>query len=231
MSPPVRAKNTVEVGDEFGYLTVLQANYGSRVSVACKCRCGNIKPIRIFNLCNGTVKSCGCFRRTVIWSGDKLRKHGMTQTPEYQCWLGIIKRCYNTNHDSYLKYGARGITMSQEWRQSFEVFFAYVGPRPDPKYSLDRWPNKDGNYEPGNVRWATKRQQRENQVETRIHPLTALGKTMLLLDWERETGLTRSAIKKRLARGFTPDEAVSTPPMSSKEAAKRATFARTGIQL
>lgn len=90
------------------------------------------------------------------------RTHGMTGTTEYKIWEGIKQRCLNPNERGYPKYGGRGIKVCDEWAASFQAFFDYVGYRPGPEFTIDRIDN-DGNYEPGNVRWATARQQSANQ--------------------------------------------------------------------
>lgn len=89
-------------------------------------------------------------------------KHGRSQTPEYRCWQQLKARCLNLNHRAYPNYGGRGITVHPDWVNDFEAFLAYVGPRPSSKHSLDRV-DVDGNYEPGNVRWATWRTQAKNR--------------------------------------------------------------------
>src|SRR5436190_13574310 len=81
--------------------------------------------------------------------------HGMTGTPEYQAWRNIMERCLNPNHPHYDVWGGRGVRVCLEWQESFLSFYRHAGPRPGPGYSIDRFPNKDGHYEPGNVRWAT----------------------------------------------------------------------------
>jgi hypothetical protein len=86
-------------------------------------------------------------------------KHGMAHTPEYQSWVGAKMRCSNPNNKNY---GGRGITMCQAWAESFEEFYRYIGARPSPEHSLDRIDN-NGNYEPGNCRWALAWEQSFNQ--------------------------------------------------------------------
>jgi hypothetical protein len=86
--------------------------------------------------------------------------------PEHMAWVNMIHRCHNPAHDDYRYYGARGITVCEEWQQSFMAFFAHVGPRPSNRHTLDRIDN-DGNYEPGNVRWATWYQQRANRRDAK----------------------------------------------------------------
>jgi hypothetical protein len=85
-----------------------------------------------------------------------------TRSPEYSIWATAKQRVTNPNNERWSDYGGRGITMCPEWLASFEAFFAYVGPRPSPDHSIDRIDN-DGNYEPGNVRWADRKTQRANR--------------------------------------------------------------------
>jgi hypothetical protein len=104
-------------------------------------------------------------------------RHGQSQTPEYKCWQQIKARCLNENHRAYPDYGGRGVTMAPEWVSDFAAFLEHVGVRPSPRHSLDRWPNNDGNYEPGNVRWATPAEQNNNRRPHRAHGERALRPT------------------------------------------------------
>lgn len=97
------------------------------------------------------------------------RSHGHTrggQSPTYRTWVNMWTRCTNPNATQYKWYGAQGVQVCARWK-SFEVFIADVGERPSLDHTLDRFPNKDGNYEPGNVRWATRREQCRNRKSTR----------------------------------------------------------------
>lgn len=128
---------------------------------------------------------------------------------EHRCWATMLSRCYNPNRDNYQHYGGRGITVCDEWRNSFAAFFAHVGLKPTPKHSIDRFPNKNGNYEPGNVRWANQSEQCRNQRDNRI--ITANGESITLAEWAERTGISKDAIRVRLGLGWTPERAISEP--------------------
>ena len=95
---------------------------------------------------------------TLAISDGRHRRNGeppLRKTPLYRTWLGMKQRCYNVNSTYYKDYGGRGITICDEWKQDFVSFRDYMGDKPTPQHSIDRI-NNNGNYEPGNVRWATK---------------------------------------------------------------------------
>ncbi len=97
-------------------------------------------------------------------------KHGLIHTSEYSIWLAMKDRCLNPKSSNYSNWGGRGIGIFDPWIHDFMAFYAYVGPRPSPQHSLDRWPDLNGNYEPSNVRWATKFQQTENRRPCKTGP-------------------------------------------------------------
>jgi hypothetical protein len=125
------------------------------------------------------------------------RSHGKATSVEYKTWNGMIQRCHNPNDSGYVAYGGRGITVCPEWRASFAAFFAHVGMRPSPKHSIDRYPNQDGNYEPGNVRWATTKEQARN-VKSNVW-IEFDGKRMVAKDWAVALGITHAALRRRMA--------------------------------
>lgn len=150
-------------GSCFGKLQVLHKeseSSGKRVKFVCRCECGNIKPVLSSLLTRGKAISCGCYRKT------HLVKHGHSRrganSPEYKAWNDIKSRCLNSNDMRYAYYGGRGITLCDEWQNSFIPFLEHIGLRPNNSYSIDRI-NVNGNYEPGNVRWATKSEQMLNR--------------------------------------------------------------------
>jgi hypothetical protein len=174
---------------------------------ACRCDCGNPHEAASSNLLTGNVTSCGCFARDV--SSLVHRTHGMHGTSTYSIWVSMIKRCHNPKDTQYPNYGGRGITVCSAWRDSFESFYADMGTRPN-GMELDRWPNNDGNYEPGNVRWATRSQNGGNKRNSRW--VTIGGETRTLTDWARVSGVQESVIEDRIRRGV--DHVLS--PVSEK---------------
>jgi hypothetical protein len=155
-------------------------------------------------------------------------KHGMHKTPEYSSWEHMKQRCTNPNKRSFPWYGGRGISVHPEWMHSFLAFYAHVGPKPSPKHSLDRI-DVNGNYEPGNVRWATQQQQMENARSARM--VTLLGKTQTVSAWARERGLSSGQIQMRLKKGWSIEDAVLIPSSPGKKIMHAKRKQATGLLL
>jgi hypothetical protein len=118
-------------------------------------------------------------------------------------------RCLNKGSRLYPKYGGKGITIVSRWIDSFENFLADMGERPAGT-TLDRYPDNNGDYEPGNCRWATPKQQNRNR--NFVRRITAFGKTMTIDEWAEETGLSSSCLRKRVIdRNWTPEKALTKP--------------------
>lgn len=130
----------------------------------------------------------------------------LTDCPEYNSWSNARRRCHNPGHSQFPSYGARGIIMCDRWRKSFSAFLADMGRRPSPDHSIDRIDN-DGNYEPGNCRWATAAEQANNKRNNVF--IEAHGERLSLHEWASKTGLKYGTIRIRLFRGFTPEQAVT----------------------
>lgn len=156
-------------GQRFGRLLVVckATDVGARyTSWLCACDCGVTSEILTGNLNNGTSRSCGCLKREV--ASKRFLTHGHSGTPTHGCWMAMRQRCINPNANGYAHYGARGIAVCDRWLESFENFLADMGERPSLRHSIDRYPNNDGNYEPGNCRWATKTEQMRNTRATKL---------------------------------------------------------------
>jgi hypothetical protein len=148
------------VGQQFGRLTVINMVWktehnGTRMQVCrCVCSCGTKRRVDPRDLKIGATVSCGCRMREAPIT------HNRCYSGTYNSWRAMIERCTNRRHSTYERYGARGIIVCERWRQ-FSSFLADMGDRPVGR-SLDRYPDNAGNYEPGNCRWATPKQQAKN---------------------------------------------------------------------
>jgi hypothetical protein len=131
--------------------------------------------------------------------------HGMTGTPEHRAWKDMKKRCYGRYAHNYKNYGGRGIRVCDEWLKSFTVFYEDIGPRPSSKHSLDRTDN-DGNYEPGNVRWATRLEQATHRTTSRL--ITIGGNTKHLGEWCRTFNVHPATVHTRVSMGLTYPQAL-----------------------
>jgi hypothetical protein len=146
-----------------------------------------------------------------------MRTHGLSKTAEHRTWERMLQRCYNDKHKAYGDYGGRGIKVCKKWRgrRGFSAFLAHVGPRPSPKHSIDRYPDKNGNYVRGNVRWATRTEQNRNTRKNVM--LTFQGVTRCLSEWAEIVDIGKKTIADRLKRGWTVYEALNTAPIRTRE--------------
>lgn len=167
----------------------------------CECICGNYTQVWTGFLRNGNIKSCGCLRIDV----PNALKHGMRHTSEYNSYAHAKARCNNPNNDDFFNYGGRGI----EFRfNSFEEFYAEVGDRLSPLYSVNRI-NNNGHYEKGNIEWALDEPQANNKRNNRL--LTCYGREQTLARWCREMKIDHSLVSYRLKLGWSDEKALTTP--------------------
>lgn len=179
----------------------------------CLCDCGKEKTVRSWSLRSGQTQSCGCFQKERTSEASK--KHGLSGTPEHRAWTQIMARCNPDTVKAKTQhlYVSRGIQMCEKWRSSFEAFLEDMGPKPHPLASVDRIDN-DGNYEPGNCRWATPSQQARNRRTN--HVLEFNGEKCCIAEWAERINLTQRTILLRLRRGWSVEEALSVPHKGSR---------------
>lgn len=193
-----------QVGGSYGRL-VVRAIEGKFAT--CVCECGQPGFVcRVANLKNGTTKSCGCLRREV---GARTRTHGQTKTALYKTWQEMLSRCGNPDNKSYTDYGGRGISVCDRWAASFLNFAQDMGARPGPAFTIDRKDN-NGNYEPGNCRWATKVEQTRNRRNAVT--VTLQGTTKPLKVWCEELGINYFTAHRKIRReGKDPSLVLPVP--------------------
>ncbi len=209
-------------GQRFGRLQVIEKAYNKNRNTywKCVCDCGNVVVKRGVSLKRGETKSCGCYNRDLTIARNKSWAYKMPQDKRlYGIYYGMRTRCYNKTDSSYRSYGARGITVCDEWLEDFYAFQDWAfsnGYRED--LSIDRIDN-NGNYSPENCRWADNKTQANNRRTT--HFLTIDGETHSASQWARMVGVDRSVIYGRLKHGWSDKDAVFTPLMTQFSSTKR----------
>lgn len=171
-----------------------------------RCFCGNEFIRSASRVVSGITKSCSCLLKTNI---QNLRPpktiHGESSriyknvTPEYNAWMRMKSRCYRLENDSYPRYGGRGITVCDRWKNDYGAFLQDMGRIPSKHHSLDRI-NNDGNYDPENCRWATMVEQNRNKSNNKYILLNGESKTQS--EWAREFGISKSTLSRRLKSGW-----------------------------
>lgn len=202
-------------GEVFGRLKVISfagKNKSKQAQWNCLCECTNTAVVAGSKLRRGHTRSCGCLQKEV--TGTRATIHGWTKHPLYRVYLSMIARCENPNSTCAHNYGGRGIKVCDRWKNSFADFLADMGERPAAGYSIERNDN-NGNYEPGNCRWATSGEQGSNRRNN--HLIAFDGRTQTLTQWAAEKGLKTHALLARITRhGWSIEMALNTPPQRKR---------------
>ncbi len=220
----MKVKYKSYVGSTKGRLSIVQYVPGIRSKshkritpkFRCQCSCGKEKTTSCQSVVEGTTKSCGCLSREQASKNIhaallKNTKHGASHTSEYTSYRNMTTRCIDSAYEGFHNYGGRGIKVCNRWlgTNGLQNFLLDMGPKPTPKHQIDRYPNRNGNYEPGNCRWATTKQQGRNRNSNRL--ITFNGRTMCITEWSEETGLPFHIISMRTKAGWDVEKALTTP--------------------
>lgn len=184
------------INRRFGRLVVLREeearNKNGHITYLCRCDCGETKSILGASLRAGSTSSCGCLQL------EAARIHGMDGTPEYRTWVAMRSRCSSPTNPNFDRYGARGITVCRRWDRSFAAFLKDMGARPK-GCTIDRIDN-NGNYCPGNCRWATPKKQAQNRRNTVM--VQHGGRAIFISEFAAAVGLSDSGARKRVQREY-----------------------------
>ena len=202
-------------GDRFTRLTVIgksDKKDKSRVTIyECKCDCGKTVYARRTFLLNGRVKSCGC------WTKDRMTKHNMSNTRLYRIRNGMLFRCYNKNSSDYANYGGRGISVCNEWKDSFENFYNWAMSNGYAEgLTIDRI-NNNGNYDSSNCRWVSMKLQSRNTRTNHLY--TYKGETKTIAEWAEITGIGHDTLTYRIKHNYPEDKIFLKQDLSTRHRA------------
>lgn len=207
------------IGKEYNYLTILKELYTTYKKVArcnitekivlCRCKCGKEVEKNAKHVVYGDIKSCGCIKKIY----KSRLTHGGSRSVEYDAWWNMKERCNNPLNIGYKNYGARGIIVCNEWINSFETFIKDMGNKPSPVHSIDRI-NVNKNYEPGNCRWATNKEQMRNRTDTRY--IEYNGEKLCVAEWAEKLNINYDTLHSRIQRGRLSIEDCLSPKLIKK---------------
>lgn len=204
-------------GQVFGRLKVIERaeNYVKPcgaviVRWVCQCECGNKNKVIVqaSHLRSGHTQSCGCLQKVIV--SDANQTHGKRGEPLYAIWIAMKKRCYNTNNVDYADYGGRGINVCPEWREDFQSFYDWAMSSGYCEGLTIERNDVNGDYEPQNCRWATRKEQANNKRNNRY--ITYNGKTLTEAQWADELDMNYYTLWSRLHKShWSIDKAFNTP--------------------
>ena len=197
-------------GQQFGYLKVIRCGgpYKGKTSLGwvCRCRCGNEVVVWGPQLRRGVTKSCGCRKAEV--ARQRATTHGASKTPMYAVWCAMHQRCTNPKNSAYARYGGRGISVCRRWK-AFKNFLADMGECPD-TLTIERIDNS-GNYEPGNCRWASRRDQANNRRARNCARYETPRGMLTVAEIAATAGITTQSVEHRIRQGYSPERLISPP--------------------
>lgn len=213
---PLSERRPCTVGVTSGRWLVV--NVDGRVA-KCRCECGTVRDVPTKQIRLGLTKSCGCLTREIQRSANTTHGESMNTTKEYRAWRFMIKRCHEPTYARFVDYGGRSIAVCVAWRSSYEKFLEDIGRAPSPSHSIDRIDN-DGDYEPGNVRWATRLEQAKNKRTTVF--VSHDGVRRPLVDVADAVGISRTTVRWRRLNGW-PTDKLFVPPYKHYATTRRVT--------
>ena len=197
----------------------IKPSTGGRVKLKCLCDCGNTVFCFPYQFSSGEVKSCGCLpkvnRGKHYWDNNR-KTHGLSKHPFYKKWNDMVRRCYNQNEPAYLKYGARGITVCEEWRYSPDKFIEWCEKTHpgNPKLTIDRIDGEKG-YSPDNCRWVTQLEQVHNLKTNRF--ITIDGQTRCITEWCSVLGISSGSVYKKVHKGMSFEDAIKDAVLKKRK--------------
>jgi hypothetical protein len=201
-------------GKQFGRLTVLEYSHTNKHGQSmwkCRCACGSERIVTGSHLKSGHSISCGCYNAEA--AKDRRKTHGKRKTRLYRIWLNMKARCTIESVSQFKNYGGRGITVCEEWANSFQAFYdwamsnGYDENAPRGKCTIDRI-DVNGNYEPSNCRWVSIQAQQFNKSTSKT--VTLNGETHTLKEWSDKVGVNYSTMHSRYRAGKPPEEILRT---------------------
>lgn len=199
-------------GERFGRLVVMEraGSKNGRAAWLCRCDCGGEKVVSAAELSKGSTRSCGCLGREQRKQVARRQCHDFSRAnmmSERKTWENMIARCHYPKHRSYYAYGANGVEVCPQWRESFEQFVRDMGRRPA-GHTIDRI-DSTGDYTPENCRWADIRTQANNKKSNRR--LTHDGETLTVSQWAERVGMKTATLFARLRLGWSVHRALTEP--------------------
>lgn len=211
-------KNKIKVteGQKYGKLTIIKevSPIGSKRRILCKCDCGNIKEYSMDRVIHGRTRSCGCLRNEMFLAHRN--NNGTSKYPKEAresrllgIWYNMKERCYTKSSSVYRKYGEKGITICDEWRNDFMTFYNWaISNGYSEELTIDRI-DSNGNYEPSNCRWVNNEAQANNRKSNVL--ITYNGETHTITEWSKILNIKKEVLFSRKYNGWSIERMFSTP--------------------